>query len=238
MLIPEPPAGLHPVCLSLAYRVAGTSVVAVPLIDRLYTIDDPVLANLVMLYHEAFHVYQGATFEPTGKGGWGVHREIRLPLETVRSAALGELAARERRLLDRALSAEDSIERLRLTRCYLRLRNRRLGLVPKDLRFAEAHLERKEGVAQLVALRAAAAAVGAGPGAVRTYVLSDLAGVPPFDGTEYMSNGYRQWHVYATGAAIALLLEAAGVAWEVPVAAGATPIELLREVVGRAPHSP
>lgn len=235
VLLSGPPPGLDPVCFDLSYSWGASNLLAVPLILESYGITDPITANLSQLYHEAFHQFQEASFAATREGGYSVFEEVRIPLAVINSPKFGQVAEQERVLLASALGEPDPALRWASIERYIRLREERSELLPLDVRQAEAHHERKEGTANLVGLAAAFAVVGPGEGAVRRAVVDDLENTPPFAGRRYMSHPYRRWHVYATGAALGILLDDLGVAWRGRVADGATPYALLAELIPEPP---
>lgn len=233
-LLPSPPPGLERVCFDLEYSIGGTDVIAVPLISAVYTIGDPVLANLVQFYHEAFHRYQEFHFEPTRGSDLQPLQEVRAPVAVLNSSGFARLARQERDELMRALNEPDRESKRAAVGRYLRLRERRLAGVPEIME-AEAHHERKEGIAHLVGLEIAFQVVAKGKGAVRGAILDHLEKTPAFLGDDYMAHPYRRWHVYGTGAALALLLTDFGVPWRERVGAGETPYSLIvTEVADRA----
>lgn len=66
---------------------------------------------------------------------------------------------------------------------------------------------------------------------VAALVVQDLQQTPSFaagQADDYFSNTYRQQHIYATGAAIAVILERLKAPWRNAVQSGATFEELLR----------
>lgn len=232
-LVSSPPTGLEHVCFDLEYSLGGSELVAVPLISSVYTLDDPILANLVQFYHEAFHRYQQLHFQPTRGSGLQPLQEVQLPLEVLNEDGFARLAREERHELARALSAEGPDSKRAAIERYIQLREQRLAH-DKRIGDAEAHHERKEGVAHLVGLEAAFRVAERDEDAVRKAVLDHLRNTPAFLGEEHMAHPYRRWHVYGAGAALALLLTDFGVSWREMVTAGETPYSLVvREVGGR-----
>lgn len=232
VLLSAPPPGLEHVCFDLSYAFGESTLLAVPLLSQLYSVTDPVVANLSQLYHEAFHQFQEKEFAATSESGYAVFKEVRIPVAVMNSPEFGRLAAEERALLTGALREPDLKLKRALLGQYVSRREERLKLVPPDLREAEAHHERKEGTAKMVGLTAAFAVAGLEREEVRDAVVQDLGNTPAFSGQDYMSNAYRRWHVYATGAALGLLLDDFGVAWRERVQDGGTPYMLVvRDVV-------
>ncbi len=220
------------VCFHLEYPVGARQVVAVPVLESVYSVADPLIASVVILYHEDFHAFQGRYFAPTSGGDdYHPHEEPKLPLEIIRSAEFQRLAAVERALLRDALAITDSASLLPLLRTYLTARGERMQLLPSQLRSAEPHSERKEGSANLVGYQAAYLATRGSAEQVAELVRADLLATPVFDGEDYMSNGYRQWHIYATGAAIGLLLDRMHIPWREKMQSGSTFEGLLRDAV-------
>lgn len=229
-ILPKPPSQLG-VCFDIAFTVGTAKLIAVPLIGPLYSVKDSLTANLVQLYHESFHAYQGKAFAPTRAGQYTALQEIRLPLDVVRSQPFDSLARVERSLLAEAIWVDrvDSVRGL-LAR-YLEVRDSRLQLLPQRLRLAEAHNERKEGSAHWVGYTSALLRMRRTRADVAALVVQDLQQTPSFaagQADDYFSNAYRQQHIYATGAAIAVILERLKAPWRSAVQSGATFEELLR----------
>lgn len=230
-LLPTPPGRLADICFDLAFTVGSARLVAVPVVGALYSIGDSLTANIVQLYHEAFHAFQARVFAPTRAGEFAPHQEVRLPLEIIRSPAFDSIARIERRLLAEALRTDQRDSTSALLTEYLALRDARMQLLPPKLRNAEAHNERKEGSAQWVGYTATFRRMRRSPTAVRDLIVLDLQRTPSFAAgrlNDYFGNSYRQWHIYATGAAIGVLLEKRGVRWRDAIQEGATFEELLR----------
>lgn len=225
LFLPTAPGRLADVCFDLEFGVGTATLIAVPVIGTLYSTEDSLTANVVQLYHEAFHAFQGAHFAPTRAGAWAPHEEVRLPLEIVRSAPFDSLARVERALLAQMLQTGQTGAVRTLMARYLAVRDSRLRLLPLALRLAEAHNERKEGSAQWVGYTAAFRRMGRSRDEVRQLITRDLQHTPSFRAgspDDYFSNAYRQWHLYATGAALGALFEQLHVPWRDVIAAGAT----------------
>lgn len=232
-ILPQPPEGLEFVCFDLSYPMGDERLVAVPLIEKAYSITDPVLATLTLFYHESFHRFQEEQFGETSATGYSPLQEVRLPIRLINSVEFGALAEQERELLIEALQEPDLSRKQRILKHYVASRRQRMNMVPQHLREAEAHHERKEGSANLVGLELALAAAGLPESGVRGAVVDDLRNTPAFAGQDYMNNPYRHWHIYATGSAIGLLLQDFEVAWRERVQGGWTPYALLLDdVVG------
>jgi len=237
-LLPTPPAQLAGVCFDLAFKVGQVQLVAVPVIGVLYSIRDSLTSNVVQLYHEGFHAFQGRTFAATRASQYAPWQEVRLPLEVVRSPAFDSLARVERLLLIESLRSEqlDSVRILLAT--YLHVRDMRMRLLSPKFALAEAHNERKEGSAQWVGYTAALLRMRGSRVEVPQIIALDLQHTPSFGegrSDDYFGNGYRQWHIYATGAAIGVLLEKLGIEWREELQAGASFEELLRRFVRDLP---
>lgn len=231
-LFAEPLPGLGFVCFDLEYSAGQTKLMAVPLIDSVYSLTDPLLANLAQLYHEAFHRYQEEHFAHThGEATYSPLQEPKIPLEIIRSQEFQRLARIERVLLADALAVTDPDSLRSLLRTYLGVRWKRMQLLSPQHRTAEPHNERKEGSANLVGYEAAYLATRGTTAGITDLVTTDLLATPPFESEDYMSSGYRQWHIYATGAAIGLLLDRMNIDWRKAIQDGATFEELLRQAV-------
>jgi hypothetical protein len=224
-----PPGSQVPTRFDLR-RYDGRQLVAWPLEDSIYSIADSVLANVFAVYHEAFHVYQldngwFRNVPPTAVG--------RVPLELVVAPEFQELAAREREMLGRALYLTNPDSTKALLRDYLEIRAQRTALLPPQFRDIEAYDERHEASAQLVAFRAALLAVEGTTNDMVPLIGSDLRNTPPFDAPYGPFGPFRQWHIYATGSAIGVLLERMGVSWKRELEQGATFLDLLTRAVAR-----
>jgi hypothetical protein len=128
-------------------------------------------------------------------------------------------------------SRPDSVKSL--LRRYLSVRSDRTLLLPPEARSYESSEDRNEASAQLVAYRSALTAVEGSGDRLPELVRSDLANTPPFDDPRatHALGYFRQWHVYATGAAIGILLERLGVDWRAEMQRGATFVDLLTRAV-------
>jgi hypothetical protein len=232
-LYAEPPPGLDFVCLDLEYPVGQARLLAVPLIDSVYSLTEPVLASLALLYHEAFHRYQDDHFAHThGDTTYRPLLEPKIPLQIIQSQEFQRLARIERVLLADALAVVGKPNSLRsILRNYLSARWKRMQLLAPEHRGAEPHNERKEGSANLVGYEAAHLVAQGTTEGVASLVIADLLATPGFGGEDYMSNGYREWHIYATGAAIGLVLGRLNIEWRQAMQDGATFEELLRSAV-------
>lgn len=238
--------GLRDVCIDLHYSLQGRSMLAFPQLDSTFSVTDPVAALATVLYHEEFHRFQWNSFRQTnGPDGYAaVEKPVPVPGDVVVSQRFQELAAAERSVLANALrlSDEDSIRRSLAS--YIRIRRQRRALVPERVRGTEPHEERKEGSAHLAAYQALTAALENSGRSVRELVYQDLVSTPPFS-RDRETSSYRHWHIYATGAAIGLLLDRLHVSWRSRLQAGATFFELAQEAavggrsspIGRSPVS-
>ena len=205
-------------------------LVAFPLTDSIYSIADPVLATVISLYHEAFHLYQIGSrwFRSVPENGTS-----QIPRELTTTREFQDLAAKERDLLSRALyqTRPDSIRAL--LRSYLAARDERVALLPEGLRVSEAYDERMEASAHLVSYRAGLLAVEGSATDLVPLIASDLRNTPAFDDPAQSMSPLRHWHIYATGSAIALLLDRLRVPWQRELEQGATFVDLLRRAVAR-----
>jgi hypothetical protein len=208
----------------------GRQIVAFPLLDSVYSIADPVMATVISLYHESFHLYQirSGWFRTVPENG-----TAQIPRELTTTREFQDLAAQERDLLARALyqTRPDSIRAL--LRSYLAARDARVALLPEGLRASEAYDERMEASAHLVSYRAGLLAVEGAANDLVPLLASDLRNTPAFDDPAQSRSPLRHWHIYATGSAIALLLDRLRVPWQRELERGATFVDLLRGAVAR-----
>lgn len=220
-------------CFDLEYRVGDKRLVAFRLIDSAYSIKGSVAATVVGLYHEMFHAYQRTSFAVTSRLGdlAALAAGPRPPRAIVESEEFNRRASQERHLLAAALDLSDSDTLRSVLREYMTLRSQRLELLPESHRHVEAHEERKEATAQIVGYDAGLIAAGRDSSSVRAIIRSDLVHAPPFDAPGFQLGAYRQWHVYATGSAIALLLRQLGVDWKSDVQNGATFADVLERAL-------
>lgn len=225
--------GLRDVCIDLHYALQGRSMLAFPQLDSTYSVADPVAALATVLYHEEFHRYQRNSFRRTNgpEGYAAVEKPVRVPRDVVFSERFRQLAAAERSLLADAVLQrdEDSIRGSLAT--YVRIRQQRRALVPEPYRGTEPHEERKEGSAHLAAYQALNAALESFGRSPRELVHRDLLTTPSFSADEGRSS-YRRWHIYATGAAIGLLLDRLAMKWRARLEGGATFFQLAQEAAG------
>jgi hypothetical protein len=203
--------------------LGSRQLMAWPFQHSVYSIDDPVTANVAVILHEAFHLYQRRT-------GWfgrlpPMGREP--PPAIVTSEAFQERAALERELLSRALD-QASVDSLRATLiAYIDVRVARTSLLPSEVRQWEAVVEQYEATPQFISY---SAVLGPSSRFIDT-VQADLAATPRFDDQSRSLGAYRQWHVYGTGVAIGILLERMGIEWKRRVELGETLMGLLEESV-------
>ncbi len=229
-VFPRRPADLNERCFSLRLHIDGVDAVAVPLIDSIYSATGIALATLTALYHEDFHIYQRGRFAPTKDvpDNIALEEPPPIPTEVIESEAFRRLAAEERQILALALRSvrADSIRGL-LGR-YVQLRQQRLALAPVERSWAEEHNERKEGTAHYVGYKAALVVLNRAAD-LKELVVSDLINAPAFSN----GRGYRNWHIYATGAALCLLLDDLGVNWQNSVVEGRSLFQLAKMSVGQ-----
>jgi hypothetical protein len=208
----------------------GSRLVAFPLLDSIYSIREPVLATVSAVFHEAFHLRQ-----LNARWFFSIPREASNapPRSLIDSQEFQELAARERALLAQALEVVEADSLRALLRTYLDVRATRSGLFPADVNAYEAHEERKEASAELIGYRAGLESVDGNLERLVPLVRSDLENTPPFDDPRatHPMGYFRQWHIYATGAAIGILLERLGVDWREEMQRGATFVDLLSAAV-------
>ena len=129
------------------------------------------------------------------------------PVEVVTSREFQQLAVRERGLLVQALEAADQDSVKTILRSYLEARADRMRLLPPQNRSMESTHESMEGTANFVAYEAALRAVRGNAADLAELLKHDLVHTPPFDDPTRDLGSYRHWHVYATGAALAFLLD-------------------------------
>jgi len=229
--------GLPSHCLSLRFPLGANRVVAWVTLDSVMTIREPLLASVLALFHETFHAYQAQRFAATAgaRPDWTFHaleEAIAIPDSIVHSAAFRDLAAQERALLASALETTLAVDSVRtLLRRYVSLRGERMAILPVSLRGAEPHQERKEGSAQFVGITSAFAALGRSKEDLVAAVRRDLLETPPLNTAWGPDGPYRNWHIYATGAAIGLLLDRVGVPWREELQGGQTFIGILSRAV-------
>ncbi len=170
--------------------------------DSVFGVKDPLLANAVVLYHEFFHVFH------VGRRVWGLSGwDDDPPWDVVTSDVFQALAEREREILARALIASSSNSLVLLLNEYLEVRAERMGMLPTGSRAYETDYERLEGTAHLVGYATGLLAARGDLDDLIEIVSSDLRNTPRFDEPLWQSGPYRDWHVYATGAAIIILLD-------------------------------
>lgn len=149
---------------------------------------DPV-ESAALAMHEAFHAHQ-TIHHPT----WTAN-EVDLFTYPTRSAALLEMRRLEGGALRRAITAPDSVRELCWAQEFLRLRGRRFARLDDASAAYERHNELREGLARYIEARAAG----------RTEVALPADGFPP----ELVRD-----RAYATGHAIAVLLDRLAPRWK------------------------
>jgi hypothetical protein len=169
------------------------------------------------LVHEAFHQHQIENFSRSESADvWA--------FEDLDGAHLGMLREEEAHLFY-ALTANDVRGMRRSAAEYLRLNRERLHDQPR-LRVAEWQMERIEGTAQWLGEAASGMVRGEGPPVEHTIAqqLRDVARLQVAD---------RAWlhraRLYASGAALTVLLEKLGGDWREEVSAGASLQEALEK---------
>lgn len=194
--------------LDLAYPLGGDTVVAIPAGRA----GGP--ETLETLFHESFHAFQRGHFIRPG---------AELPADVPALASeFSALAEVERLILLRALDARPG-ELGPVLAEYAAVRARRAALASPTANASENQIERIEGSAQWVGLRAAQSARGrdAREG-MREGLRVALEGTP--------ATRLRR-RVYGTGAALGHLLGTMGVDWKPRLQAGATFAELLTQAL-------
>lgn len=200
--------------------IPGTELTVVP-------IKADVESTIGFLVHEAFHAFQFRAFARPQRD------DNTFDMASAARPEFASLVNLERRLLAAALEPleRDSLERV--VRSYLAVRERRYASTAESVRAEELHLERIEGSAQYVGLRAAALGDGRRqPAAIEGEVLLQL--------TAELEAPDPRWEVrlrsYGTGAAIAIVLERLKVVdWKARLQEGATFHELLARAVPLRP---
>ena len=175
-------------------------ILAWPAYNSIFGIRDPLFATVMVMYHEIFHVYQA-------RARWMLPGGTEPPVEVVTSREFQQLAVRERGLLVQALEAADQDSVKTILRSYLEARADRMRLLPPQNRSMESTHESMEGTANFVAYEAALRAVRGNAADLAELLKHDLVHTPPFDDPTRDLGSYRHWHVYATGAALAFLLD-------------------------------
>ena len=182
------------------HRIFGSSYMR-----RLTHFDEPVIATTVFLYHELFHFFQTTAFAPIEYDETGLFDEL-ASFDPGSETDQEQQRAGERSRLAAALTAgSDSATAFHL-RAYYRQLDRRM---PRRLRIGEEYAERVEGTATLISYESAIVALDMSAHDPMQLVLRDLAQVFP----EERDNGWdglRTWHMYAAGAAKALLIAKLG----------------------------
>jgi hypothetical protein len=232
--------GLPPSCFTFRFQFAGRQLLAFPALDSAYSLRDPQGATTAGLLHEWFHAFQLSEFRGTlgtvPAWAFDVHEAGEaLPEETLHGATFQRLAREERLLLAAALGAPTTDSVRAILRQYVASRAHRMRLLPEPFRGVEAHEERKEGTAQYASYVATFLATDGDLDRLTPTIQSDLRA--PLD---FAANGggergpWRSWHIYATGAALGVLLDRLGCEWQPAVAQGYT----LFGAISRASGSP
>jgi hypothetical protein len=181
--------------------------------------------QIATLFHEAFHTFQAQTFA-AGPTGRGVLHEQPMDAAVVAQPAFQALAAVERAVLAEALRSDDMVLLREQAANFLEVRRHRLHAPTDVYAVNEATIERKEGSAHWVGYAAAAE--------VRAHEAPTLIEAQRADLLRPEVNldmaGYRT-SLYATGAAIATILERLGTDWRSQVQRGATFADLLAQAI-------
>lgn len=177
------------------------------------------------IFHEAFHAWQWDRFRDPEAGS------AYLSDGALDDPRLLTLLHRERRALAVALRAEEGPGLVAASRRYLRLRRARGGVGPEEVAEAYAGLERIEGTAHLVGLLARAAAEGASRRSLDSLLAAELEAPPDTVSSRSLYEAVVRRPAYASGAALARLLDRWAVPWRRRVAGGRGLAELLAERV-------
>lgn len=233
--------GLPPSCFTFRFPHHGRQILAFPALETAFSIRDPQRALVVGVLHEWFHQYQRSAFAATdgAKPEWryGVHEAtLPMPAEVMEDDAFQRGARDERLLLARALSSPEGDSMRLLIREYLTARAARMRLLPPELRGVEPHEERKEGTAQYAAYRTVFARGAPASQELVSLLQEDLR--EPLDFAQAAAGSvrtWRSWHIYATGAAIGVLLDRLGCDWRLAVAEGSSFFAVLLAATGDEP---
>ena len=206
--------------LNLHFPVGGFTVPAIP-------VDTDVVGSVNVVFHEAFHVYQRLRFGDTNR----VSEIVDDPV--IMSSAFGAFAEVERRILARALAEGSRTAVIARARQYLAVRRSRLATATPHVQDVERSLERWEGTAHLVGYQAALFTLtGRSQSAVDSVtrdLQQPLSSYPQGLGPEWR---IMRWRLYATGAAMGLLLDRLGADWRLATERGAALDELLSATIG------
>lgn len=232
---PHPPKGFQrlppteaAVCPDLSYRPGGKAPLEAAFISKLdfggvdvfayrFTRGASFLEQFETFAHEAFHLHQTERFAS--------RHPLEIPAQDEPEAAALRIVEGIQLALAFA-PGEDWMERVK---DFIAVRSaRHAALAPVDVAW-EGGQERWEGVAEYVGVSAAlqktlsSEEASAGVGFRLSAAL--LRPATPGGGTP------RSAEVYATGAAMAALLERAGIPWRERVSAGESPFEILKSAV-------
>ena len=201
------------------YNLGGLSVVAV---RATRTVEE----TITLLYHESFHAFQKTWARSSPDVDYG-------SIQGLRPAHAASVEV-ERRVLRGALRSNEPIAPF--AHQALAVRARRTSQASADFVLAERQAEQDEGLAKYVEARSVALALGKSAQTVIDDVGQQLA-VPmrTFGGSP--DERLIRTRAYATGAAMALLLDRLGINWK--SRAISEPLDrLLAEVVGAPdPHA-
>lgn len=181
-------AGRHPTVRANTSTELGGAETAVAILEG--RLEEPPARLAGLLLHEAFHVHQRRRHP-----GWSANEMALLTYPTGDSTVLG-LRRLETRALRGALRAGTAEERRARARSALAVRSERFGLLPPNAVAYERKTELNEGLARYVERRAA----GDGDR-------------PVFETVAFPPEEVRR-RAYATGQALALLLDDAHPAWK------------------------
>lgn len=177
-------------------------------------IRESLLPTLHALYHEAFHAYQNDEFSDPSV----THSSV--PNAVVGDPEFRALAEVERRVLAEAIVQSDEEALRNLARRYLAVRLHRLAAVPAHVADVEREMERVEGTAQFVGYSAAVRALDLSATATADIIGRDLR--KPAKTSRFGGEWTLRLRVYATGAAIGVLLERLATDWRSGVERGAS----------------
>lgn len=197
---------------------------------------DPVASAVALAAHEGFHTYQNRSFVPI-EGSAIPLPGPDLALVRAHQALFDRHATRvqlssERNALRVAVEATGSADVSRALEVYYSLLADRQASQPAEVSTFEVAQERWEGVATWVGYEAVRVTSELGNDATVRHVAHDL-GVDAAMPSQW--DAFWRWHLYATGAAKALLLDRIGLdGWQRALERGLSLDSLLQRVYGLA----
>ncbi len=185
--------------------------------------------TVATLFHEQFHDFQRDAFDRTDWKHGGEFVDLTAISDRAAFTAAAEL---ERRVLADAILAETAAQSTSLTRQYIALRRIRERTVEETIVGKERYLERSEGTAQYIGLKASSIVLGDDANSVAGALADGLRRNLFANAKGSYSGNWFRARAYDVGGALALLLDRSTANWEARIEAGEPLDAVLESILG------